>query len=175
MQSFSREFLVRARLQDKMACSCLPERGKGQRGLCSPLKGPHRCSLGEVLQASLLGIELFCLWQHAVVVTGTSQEQAFSLGKNNSRATKDWSCPLCRKAAAQTNEFFVSFSLTSSQSPHQKPTLLFVKHSKYKTTQGQFMAPHTNYLPFSPFKNKHLLSNFYVQALWTHSWMRDWS
>lgn len=51
-----------------------------------------------------------------------------------------------KKKLRQMN-VLVSFSLASSQSPYQKPTLFLVEYSKYKTIQGYIMTPHTNYPP----------------------------
>lgn len=67
-----------------------------------------------------------------------------------------------KKKGRQMNLFSVSFFLASSQSPHQKPALFLVKkHSKYKTTQGQFMEPHTSY-PFFSFLKQILIPSGYA-------------
>lgn len=102
---------------------------------CKPLFFPLSCSAYEDIKLlSLAGVrnEPSVLER---IIKGPPKIDAVCSGFQKSNSSGKW-----------IFSSFFFFFLASSQSRHQEPILFLVKSSKYKSTQGWFMAPHTNYL-----------------------------
>lgn len=75
---------------------------------------------------------------------------------------------------AQTNELFVSSSLASSQSSHQKPTFFSVKYSKYNHP-GAMHGSACKQTPFFFFQKQIFIERLLYTGLRNTQLMTDWS